>query len=231
MRNVFLLLFFTFTLGLHAQQSDFIHINFKKADSIATRYKGEDLYNLPVLALRLTAQLDTDVERFRALYYWVTHNIRGDYNLTSTNTHKRRKFKDDSVALHHWNNSYKKVVFTRLREKKETLCTGYAYLIKELANLAGLECEIIHGYGKMNAIKFNTKKIPNHSWNAIRLNGKWYLCDATWSSGVIDMSTYMFEFKFEESFFLMNPIEFAKSHRPIDKKWTLLPRHTKFSQN
>ncbi len=222
MRNLILLLFFTFTLSLHAQRTDFVEIDFKKADAIAMRYQGEVLKSLPVLALRLTAQLHTDVERFRAIYYWITHNVRGDYHMTSQNEYKRKKFKDHPKKLQQWNHEFTKEVFTKLREEKTTLCTGYAYLVKELANLVGLECEIVHGYGTMNVMKLNNLDIPNHSWNVVKLNGTWYLCDATWSSGTIDMSNYRFTFSFDDTFFLTEPSEFAKNHKPLDEKWSLL---------
>jgi transglutaminase/protease-like cytokinesis protein 3 len=222
MRRTLFLLFFTFTLVSHAQRSDFKEINFQKADKIAERYKGEELYNLPVLALRLTAQLSTDAERFRAIYNWVTHNISGDYILTTANEETRRKLINNPSALLQWHSQNRKEVFKTLRQKKRTLCTGYAYLIKELANLVGLECEIIHGYGEMNKLKFDSMDIPNHSWNAVKLDGTWYLCDATWSSGIINMNTYRFEFSYDDSFFLMEPLDFAKTHSPIIDTWTLL---------
>lgn len=224
MRTSILLLFFTFSLFLHAQQSHFKEIDFQKADEIAERYKGEDLYNLPLLALRLTAQLDTDAERFRAIYFWVTHNIRGDYTLMNANEQTHKKLYNNPSALQQWSRQYRKEIFTLLREEKKTLCTGYAYLLKELANLAGLECEIIHGYGKMNLLKSDDTTIPNHSWNAIKLDGTWYLCDATWSSGIIDMETYRFEHTYDNTFFLMDPQVFIKTHKPIAKKWTLLDK-------
>jgi transglutaminase/protease-like cytokinesis protein 3 len=209
-------------LPLHAQQSDFNTINFWRAEYIANQHKGEDLYNLPVLAYDLTSQLNTEAERFRAIYFWVCHNIRGNYDLMYKNERTRKKLKNTPEALHIWNDQFKKEVFTKMLLKKETLCTGYAYLIKELSNLAGLECEIIYGYDESNNIKFDALDAPNHSWNAIKLNGKWYLCDATWSSGFIDMSTFLFEFNFENDYFLMEPSEFVKSHRPVEEEWMLL---------
>lgn len=222
MRNILLLLFFIFTLLSHAQRSDLNEINFQKADAIAERFKGEELFNLPVLALRLTAQLHTEAERFRAIYYWVTHNISGDYALLTNNEQTRRKLLNNPSALHQWNKKHRKDIFTTLRQEKKTLCTGYAYLVKELANLVGLECEMVHGYGKMNTLKFNSTDIPNHTWNVIKLDNTWYVCDATWSSGIINMETYRFEFKYDDAFFLMEPAEFAKTHTPIDTQWTLL---------
>ena len=51
---------------VNAQRSDFNHIDFKKADSIALSYGNETLHNLPDLAHKLTTNLDTEVEQFEA---------------------------------------------------------------------------------------------------------------------------------------------------------------------
>ena len=222
MRTFILLLVFIFILPLNAQRSDFKEIDFWRADYIAEQYEGEDLYNLPLLVHGLTSQLKTEVEQFRAIYYWVCYNIRGDYYLMSQNDRFYSKFKNDPESLQQWNRKFKKEVFSKLLKDQETLCTGYAYLIKELANLAGLDCEIIYGYGPLNKMKISKGLAPNHSWNAVKLDGRWYLCDATWSSGFIDMATFMFEFKYEDSYFLMEPEVFLKSHEPVEEKWRLL---------
>lgn len=220
MRSAIFILFFNFMLPLWAQQSDFDKIDFTEADQIARRHRGEELYNVALLAHNLTFQLDTEAARFRAIYYWVTHNIKNDADLVDKNDSKRKLFKDDPERLNQWNTNFKKVVFQKLREDKKTLCTGYAYLIQELSQRAGLECEIIQGYGLANNSKFKNGDVPNHSWNAVKLDGKWYLCDATWSSGYTD-ATGVFEFDYDNSFFLMEPSEFLKGHLPVDKKWIL----------
>ena len=223
MKNVFLLVLFTFIFPLHAQRADFNTIDFEKADHIASIYKGEELTNLPALTYKLTSQLETDVERFRAIYYWVTHNIAGEYGLMVENDRKHRKLHTNTEGFQQWQTQFKKEVFSKLLTDKETVCTGYAYIIQKLAHLAGLECEIVNGFGEYQGVKSNDLGIPNHSWNVIKLDGKWYLCDATWASGFTDPTTYLFEFDYDDSFFLMDPVEFAKSHHPLEKKWTLLP--------
>jgi len=221
MRIIVPILIFTCTLLARAQQSDFEAIEFDNADAIAIRYQGEDLYNLPVLTLRLTAQLKTDVEKFRVIYYWITHNIQGDYALTEESLFQLEKRYHDPESLERWFNSFRKEVFQKLRNDKRTLCSGYAYLVKEMANLAGLKCEIVSGYGKINSKKLKNLQYPNHAWNAVQLEGKWYLCDATWSSGITNSYTYEFQFKYDDTFFLQDPIEFAKTHKPLDSKWLL----------
>ena len=61
---------------MNAQKADFSTITFEKADKIALEYKNETLTNLPELAYKLTSDLATDVERFRAIFKWVCSNAR-----------------------------------------------------------------------------------------------------------------------------------------------------------
>ena len=206
----------------NAQRSDFVSINFKKADSIALAYKGENLKNLPELSFKLTSHLTTDVEKFRAIYKWVCDNIANDYKLYLKNEHKRQRFKDDSLKLENWNYEFKKLSFEKLLKKNRTICTGYAYLVKELASLANLTCEIVQGYGRTSMTNVDQLKLPNHSWNAVLLNEKWYLCDATWASGIPNPETNLFQFHYNDGFFFPTPELFAINHFPVENKWFLL---------
>lgn len=225
MRSAIYILFFTFSVQICAQRGDFANIRFTKADRLATALEGEELTNLPILTHRLTVQLRTDVEKFRAIYYWVTHNIKGDYSMTRKSNYARKKYRDDPKALQQWNHTYRKEVFIKLLNNKETLCTGYAYLIKKMSLLAGIPCEIVNGYDPTTTLT-SKKKTPlsNHAWNAIQLDGTWYLCDATWSSGYTDMATSLFEYDYDDSYFLMEPSEFIKTHKPEIIKWSLLEK-------
>ncbi len=211
-----------FAFQSNAQISDFDTINFKKADSIALECKNDRLNNLPKLAYKLTSNLTTDAERFRAIYMWICSNIANDYNLYSKNMRKRQRFKNDSLKLKDWNDYFKKMSFKKLIEDNKTICTGYAYLVKELSDLANINCEIVHGFAKTSTINVEKLNTPNHSWNAVKLNDKWYLCDATWASGIPNPTTYKFEFQYNDGFFLANPKLFAINHFPADKKWLLL---------
>lgn len=207
---------------LHAQISDFDHIDFKKADSIALSYGNEDLSNLPELSYKLTNHLTTDVERYRSIYRWVCANIKNDYGLYLKNKYKRERFKNDSVKFKAWNSAFRKRLFKKLTKHKRTICTGYAYLVKKLAEFANLECEIIQGYGRVSTTDIEGLTLPNHSWNAIKLNNKWYLSDPTWASGIPDPKSNRFTFQYNDGFFLTNPKLFAINHFPNESKWWLL---------
>jgi len=222
-RALLILWTFTFVWQINAQQSDFEHIDFSKADKIAKSLKGEDLSNLPYLSFRLTNGLETDAEKFRAIYYWVCHNIRNDYNMMLKNERKRYKFRKDTLKLEQWNDKFKKEVFKKLLKQNRTVCTGYAFIVTELCKLADLESVIINGFGKTRATPLKNMKTPNHTWNAVKLDGKWYLSDATWSAGFIDGETYGFEFNYNNDYFLMSPEQFAEEHLPLEEQWTLLP--------
>lgn len=221
--RIFKLVFsFIIIFQSHAQISDFEHVDFTRADSIAIANKNESLRNLPELTYKLTADLDSDVERFRSLFKWISTNLSNDYGLYARNKKKRFRFKDDSLKLESWNTDFKKIIFKKMVNKKKTICTGYAYLLKELSDLAGLNCEIVHGFGKTSTTPIDEETTPNHSWNVIELNGKWYLADPTWASGIPNPETNRFEFYFNEGYFLANPELFSINHYPLEQHWSLL---------
>ena len=219
MRFIFIVIF---AFQSNAQISDFDEIDFQKADSIALAYKNEGLDNLPELSYKLTSNLTTDVERFRAIFTWVCRNIANDYGLYSKNMRKRQRYKNDSIKLKDWNSKFRKVVFQKLLDENKTLCTGYAYLLKELSVLANINCEIVHGFARTSTIDIEKLDVPNHSWNAVELDDKWYLCDPTWASGIPNPVTSRFEFQYNDGFFLSNAKLFAVNHYPEDNKWLLL---------
>lgn len=220
MKSALLLLSFFILQILNAQVSDFKAIDFNRADNIAKLNEGRSLNNLPILAHHLTNKLDTDVEKFRAIYMWVCQNIKGDTKQHRLVSRKRHRHKNDSIGYLQWNDSYKKTTIKRLLEHKKTMCTGYAYLIKELSFLANIECEIIDGYGRSVTSNVEALEMANHSWNAVKLKDKWYLCDATWSSGY-SLDNSIFVKDYNDGYFLTDPALFAKNHHPIHKKWFL----------
>ena len=205
-----------------AQPTDFEHIDFSKADSVADSYKGETLKNLPELALHLTEGLNTDIERFRSIYMWVCQNVSNDYRLYLKNKKKRNKFEDDSLKLEAWNDQFKTKLFNKLRRRKKTICSGYSYLLSELSKLANIECRMINGFGRTSTTSLSDLNSTNHSWNAVKLNEKWYLCDPTWASGIVDTYNHEFTIDYIDGLFLTEPSFFSVSHFPLDSKWTLI---------
>jgi len=203
---------------LTAQHTDFEFVDFTRADNIAKLNLEAELDNLPLLAHKLTYKLPSQVEQFRAIYTWVCLSIKGDMSLQRKVDEHRLKFKNDSTAFLKWNYEFKKLAFKKLLKQKKTMCTGYAYLIKELCYLAQIECVIVDGYGRSVRSNIKELEMANHSWNAVKLNTKWYLCDATWSSGYMNAYSIFIQ-DYNEGYFLTTPSLFGKNHFPLEKKW------------
>ncbi|MBX2844482.1 MAG: hypothetical protein KTR26_22155 [Flammeovirgaceae bacterium] len=195
---------------------------FAKADSIAGLYAGHSILDLRSLSEKLTTSLSTDGEKFRAIYSWVCNNIKNDYSFYRKNKKMREKLKDKPEALKEWNRkSHPKAMKTLIKEHK-TVCTGYAYLVKELAYFANIECNVINGYGRTIEGNIGGKGIVNHSWNSVKINNTWYLCDPTWSSGLINVQKAGFVKQFNEGYYLSAPELFVLNHYPLDTTWLLL---------
>jgi transglutaminase/protease-like cytokinesis protein 3 len=97
-----------------------------------------------------------------------------------------------------------------------------------MATIADIECEIIDGYGRSESANVETLDSPNHSWNAVKLNNKWYLCDATWSAGYM-LAGRFFVSEYNDGYFLTAPTLFGKNHYPLKSKWLLTDKVTKKS--
>jgi len=207
-------------LKVSAQVSDFKEADFSRADSVARMYSNHSLNSLPDLAFKLTSSLARDEEKFRAIFTWVCSNISNDYELYLKNKIGRERCRSDN-ELKAWYAHFAKELLQKLLLDHKTICTGYAYLVRELALAVGIECVIVDGYGRTPGSKLK-KDFPNHNWNAVKLNGKWYLCDPTWASGKIDNETKEFVSRYNDLYFLMPPKAFIKNHYPLEQRWSLI---------
>ncbi|WP_339883236.1 transglutaminase domain-containing protein [Polaribacter vadi] len=209
-----------------AQKADFNNINFSKADGIAKSYRSKNLLNLNEITFNITKDLETDVEKLRSIYVWICNNIANDFGLYTKNKRKRKRFQKDFIRLHEWNSEFKTLLFKRLLKRKKTICTGYAYLLKEMCTIVGIEAKIVNGFGRTSTVDFTTLTEANHSWNVVKINGKWYLCDPTWATGISFPEEGRFYFQFNEGYFLTAPQLFFKNHFPIEKEFSLLKDKT-----
>ena len=89
---------------------------------------------------------------------------------------------------------------------KTCTCEGYAKSMKYLLNEAGIKCEIMQGTGTNNS-----GKTESHAWNCVRLEGIWYLVDATWDDPIITGNGYKTD-QFKYRYFLKGTNTFDKDH-------------------
>ena len=207
--------------SVYAQRTDFWNINFREADSTAFLYAGNDLKYPDKLAHDLTQNLKTDVEKFRAIFRWITDNIAYDYELFLTNQKKEKHFSRNKRKLTVWKKQFSKKVYKKTLLQKKSVCSGYAMLLEYMSNQAGITCETISGYGRNSLTPIGFGAI-NHAWNSVKLDNKWYLCDATWASGFYDNDMKRFHKMFDRNYFLTEPYLFVSDHFPADTSWVLL---------
>ncbi len=85
---------------------------------------------------------------------------------------------------------------------KKGVCETYAKTYEWFCELFGLECTVVDGYG------VTTSGSENHAWNAVRVDGRWFGVDATWSN-VTDQNGNVYV---SREWFGMGKTEFESSH-------------------
>lgn len=157
------------------------------------------------LAKHLSAGAQNDLEKTRAIYRWITANIK--YDMAAYNSGRLRSTNSNADDV--------------LRSKL-TICDGYSRLFEELCVISGLVAVRVEGYVESLGRYGNSLRHggwPNHAWNAVRLGGKWYLIDTTWAAG-----------GYWEDYFLPSPASMIRTHFPADPKWQLLKPHLTLRQ-
>jgi transglutaminase/protease-like cytokinesis protein 3 len=96
------------------------------------------------------------------------------------------------------------------------VCAGYANLMKAIADVTGDEIVIIVGdsRGRGGAISGG-----GHAWNAARIEGSWYLLDATWDAGHVDGAT--FNKQYSTGYLFVPPGIMGITHFPEEPVWQL----------
>jgi len=159
--------------------------------------------SLEKLAAYLIEPAKNERDKVRAIYRWITNNIAYDDKsfFKGISTEKRAEA----------------VLKTSL-----AICDGYAGLFQELAQLAGLEVKVISGYSKGYSYVLENTDAINHAWNAVKVDGKWQLLDATWGAGYLDDQQKRFVRQFQAHYFLTPPEQFIYDHFPKQAQWQLL---------
>ena len=166
--------------------------------------KKEMPINTKSLAKQITKYSQTDFEKAKAIFIWIASNIEYDNELrTDANLQKSIYTSEETVLKN-------------VLKRKKALCGGYAFLYKELCKQVGIESQVIHGYSK-KYYSTSYRKQVDHTWNAVKVNGKWRLLDLTLARSqrkAQNLNMYWFD---------TDPSFFIKTHYPEDLKWTLMP--------
>lgn len=196
--------------------------NFTKIDNIVKLYPK---YTTPEqLAEKINKDFIDDVSKVRAAFRWLTYNIR--YDLEEYYQPKKViefRFSTEQERLEKLQTIKDKIVREAFLTKMG-VCEEYAQSFKKIADLLGIEAEVIKGY--VRSTSNDIGRIPrttNHAWNAVKLDNKWIILDATWAAGYLYNGRWIKDFN--EYFFDVDKKKIAKTHYPDSRKWKLLLNH------
>lgn len=105
------------------------------------------------LAKNLTKDLETDKEKFKAIYNYVTKSIKYDYN-------KASNVKSSYIP------NLKKIL-----ESKDGICYDYSSLLAAMLRSQNIPTKLVKGT--------STNTNYYHAWNEVYLNGQWFIVDTT----------------------------------------------------
>jgi transglutaminase-like putative cysteine protease len=174
-------------------------------DKHALAASDDDEASLATLAKYLGGPCKTDAEKARAVYRWITDRIA--YDLEGLRDRKNLQLLPADV----------------LRSRK-AVCAGYSALYADLAKRLGLEAVVIlghlKGYGYVAGQPLDQR--TSHAWNAVKIDSRWRLVDATAGAGGINDGKFVKQFN--GGYFFSPPDQFVFLHFPDDQKWQLLEK-------
>lgn len=206
MKKHLLLILFSLSFQLLIAQ------DFSMVDAKVKQYPKQ-FRSIDYLAKRVSKDFTTDIDKTRALFYWVSNNITYDHKDANDGKGVNKSIKLDKKYQTKLTQQQIEYANKCLR-KQMAVCEGYSQIMKHTLSILDIECEVIIGYAKKNAREIGRiRNSSNHAWNAVKLNNKWQLIDATWSAGENESSS---------TYFLIKPEQLILSHLPKDSKWQLL---------
>lgn len=115
---------------------------------------------------------------------------------------KVKKIHDYIIKLAKYDETYSKYTAYDALINKTAVCQGYTLAAYRLFTEAGIKSKIITGYAGGGS----------HSWNIVKVKGKWYNIDLTWD----DPLTYNREQVLRYDYFLKSDADFSDHIRDIE---------------
>eukprot|EP00456_Euglypha_rotunda_P013731 TRINITY_DN1417_c0_g1_i5.p1 TRINITY_DN1417_c0_g1~~TRINITY_DN1417_c0_g1_i5.p1 ORF type:complete len:263 (+),score=15.44 TRINITY_DN1417_c0_g1_i5:72-860(+) len=172
--------------------------NFAEVDEYASKCPSETANDVDNLTSYLAKAEFTDLQKCRAIFYWIAQNIKYDQAL------KKKDLRSEEVK----EGCNPNIVLRR----RESVCGGYSNLFQAMAEKLGLNSLIVPGEAR------NKDGLSSHAWNMVLINDTWQLVDSTWASQAREQG----DRRCYEYYFFMDPSELIFTHFPNDPKHQLL---------
>jgi hypothetical protein len=200
MRHTLLLLSCLCSIFVLAQKKQKIQKNYDLVDTKMDKMPAEYNQSMDSIGNYIKSNFQTESDRIRAVFYWTANSISYDAdNMFEV------KF-DESLQDR----------ITRAFKAQKGNCFDYANIFNQLATSVGIKSVVVNGYTKWNKVKVDNL---SHSWNAARIDNKWYLFDSTWGSGYVING--IFTRKLNNDNFKVDPELMINTHMPFDYLWQL----------
>lgn len=174
------------------------------------------------LATKIKSDFNNDGDKIRAVFIWLTANIR--YDLQEYNNPSNRKigFKYRTEAERQIKlQQIKDQIVNETFKNRKSVCEGYAQSFKKVCDLLDIEAVVVTGYARNSSQEIGViPRNSNHAWNAVKMGLKWQLVDATWAAGHEENNKWK-QF-FSNYYFYPNPTDLIRSHLPEQNAWQLL---------
>ncbi|NME67800.1 transglutaminase domain-containing protein [Flammeovirga aprica] len=168
--------------------------------------------SLNELSKYLTSNENSDYQKAKNIYDWITNNFLLE---------ERYKIKRYSIQ--------------QILKRRRGTAEEFSNLFDSLCHRSGLVSKQIVGYTfTENKPIIKVLYQPNHYWNAILIDKKWYQVDCLWGSNYGRLKKLTFDIngnsvnyelkkgKEAETYFCPAPQDLIKTHFPADPNWQLL---------
>jgi hypothetical protein len=102
-------------------------------------------------------------------------------------------------------------------QRRVAVCAGYAKLLEALGQAIGEEIVYVTGDSRSSTSDLEGQ---SHAWNAAKINGQWYLIDATWDSGSVDRASG-FKKGYKTDYLFPPPEVMGITHFPAEESFQL----------
>lgn len=151
---------------------------------------------------------DDKIDKARAIYYWIAHNITYDAKAARSNSTIKNTPTDVLLS-------------------RKAVGIGFASLFQDMCSAADIRCLTVDGFVKNNTEQIGEKGTEiNHSWAVVQLGQSpdtWYYVDPAWGSGSADAEMKVFTKSYTDAYFFTDKETFNLQHYPDNEAWKLGP--------
>ncbi|MCL2327980.1 MAG: chitobiase/beta-hexosaminidase C-terminal domain-containing protein [Bacteroidetes bacterium] len=123
----------------------------------------------------------TDFDKIYKAYQWVTNTFRIDHLMEGGDLKEYEKTSGTIFLVHpslYFDISEKNCLKIPMMHENSGVCRNFASVFSQLLDKLGIENNVLRSTEKNICINRDVQ----HAWNQVKLNGKWYHCDAMWDS-------------------------------------------------